>query len=230
MDYGYVYKITNLLNGKWYIGSRRCNRNDNGLNDGYLGSGVAIKRAINKYGKKYFSKEILCYCEDAYEFEALMLQELDAAGDNNSYNLTNDGQGIAGYKHTDAAKDKISKSSKGNKFREGCVLSEKHKQSLIKSNTGRKPSESTCEAISKANKGKQYRLGHKSSQEHKNRISEARLKSSKVKRVKVRCIEMKLDFETIKSAQEYFGIHDIGRAIKRNGKVGGLTFVRILHD
>ena len=45
MEYQYyiVYKITNLLNDKSYLGVHSTND----LNDGYLGSGRQIKEAIN---------------------------------------------------------------------------------------------------------------------------------------------------------------------------------------
>ena len=33
-------------------------------NDNYMGSGVALKRDIQKFGLKYFKKEILFECKD----------------------------------------------------------------------------------------------------------------------------------------------------------------------
>jgi hypothetical protein len=54
-QYYIVYKTTNLLNNKYYIGVHATND----LNDGYLGSGKNIKQAIKKYGKEHFKKDIL---------------------------------------------------------------------------------------------------------------------------------------------------------------------------
>ena len=53
-----IYRTTNLLNGKSYIGLSVHNQQH------YLGSGVGIKNAIKKYGKENFKKEIL---EDGFD-------------------------------------------------------------------------------------------------------------------------------------------------------------------
>ena len=50
-----IYKIINSINNKIYIGFDSLDRN---LYD-YSGSGLLIKRAINKYGKHNFTKEVL---------------------------------------------------------------------------------------------------------------------------------------------------------------------------
>lgn len=51
----YLYQITNLVNGKIYVGIHVTND----LEDGYMGSGKVIKRAIAKHGACNFQKDIL---------------------------------------------------------------------------------------------------------------------------------------------------------------------------
>ena len=48
-----IYKTTNLVNGKIYIGKDKNN------NPSYLGSGKILKLAIKKYGKENFTKETI---------------------------------------------------------------------------------------------------------------------------------------------------------------------------
>jgi len=57
MYYGYLYKTTNLLNGKVYIGKRSSKRFD----FAYFGSGINLKRAIKRYGKIHFMVEPIIY-------------------------------------------------------------------------------------------------------------------------------------------------------------------------
>ena len=54
-----IYKITNLINGKIYIGQHQTFN----LDDGYMGSSGILNNAIKKYGIKNFKKEILKECD-----------------------------------------------------------------------------------------------------------------------------------------------------------------------
>lgn len=65
-----IYKITNQINGKIYIGAHTTYN----LVDRYMGSGHRLKEAIKKYGKTNFTKEIICECED---LESMYAKEAD---------------------------------------------------------------------------------------------------------------------------------------------------------
>ena len=58
--YHYLYKTTNLINKKYYYGMHSTSN----LDDGYLGSGLKLRRSIRKYGKENFVKEILQFFEN----------------------------------------------------------------------------------------------------------------------------------------------------------------------
>lgn len=83
--YFYFYKITNLINNKFYFGVHSTKN----LNDGYMGSGVAIKKAYEKYGISNFKKEILMYFkneEEMYKYEEEIVDE-KMIKDANCYNM-----------------------------------------------------------------------------------------------------------------------------------------------
>jgi len=81
---GIVYKWTNKVSKKWYIGSHKGTPED-----GYTASGKAIRDAFKKYGIGSFGREVLyqgLYFREAEEF---ILEVLNAALDRNSYNMKN---------------------------------------------------------------------------------------------------------------------------------------------
>jgi hypothetical protein len=58
-----IYKITNKLNNKFYVGAHKTSN----INDDYFGSGVILERAVKKHGIENFNKEILFECLDVEE-------------------------------------------------------------------------------------------------------------------------------------------------------------------
>jgi hypothetical protein len=86
-----VYKTTNNINGKYYIGAHSTKI----INDDYFGSGIALKKAIDKYGIENFSKEILFIFEtkeEMFKMEREIVSE-EVANDKMSYNLKIGGYG-----------------------------------------------------------------------------------------------------------------------------------------
>lgn len=94
----YIYIITNLINNKQYIGQHYGE-----LNDAYYGSGTNIIKAINKYGKENFKKEILEICTDratADQKEKEYIEKYDCVNSPNFYNLQEGGTGGDGWRAT----------------------------------------------------------------------------------------------------------------------------------
>lgn len=80
-----VYKTTNQVNGKFYIGTHKTVD----LNDNYMGSGKLLQKAIQKYGLNSFTKEILYVFDNAIEMyakEAEIVTE-EFLSEENTYNL-----------------------------------------------------------------------------------------------------------------------------------------------
>ena len=85
-QYHYFYKIINLLNGRYYYGIHSTKD----LDDGYKGSGINIKKAVQKYKINNFEKHILKFFKTRlhllqYEGEIVTEQVIY---DRKSYNAT----------------------------------------------------------------------------------------------------------------------------------------------
>lgn len=83
---GYIYKTTNLITGKIYIGLHRSNI----FNSDYLGSGTYLKSSIKKHGRDNFKCEVLEWCEsseDLEEREIFWIGELNSLNKEIGYNL-----------------------------------------------------------------------------------------------------------------------------------------------
>jgi hypothetical protein len=160
-----VYKTTNLINGKYYIGKHSTEN----INDNYLGSGIALLKAISKYGRDKFVKQILFQYTDeaaAYATEHKLIIEADMVNDPQSYNLCYGGLGFwQGSTHTIETRKKISEGNKGkvrsdtakikySTAKRGIPKSADHKQKLSDINTGKIHTQETKDKISAANTGR----------------------------------------------------------------------------
>lgn len=123
-----IYKTTNLLDGKIYIGKASGRR---ARKSWYIGSGKWLKRAILKYGRENFKRCVIDVAEsklDQSRKEVFWIAFYDARNPLIGYNLGPGGEGNGGIwkgrHHTEEAKQKISLTRTGMKF------SEAHRQRL----------------------------------------------------------------------------------------------------
>lgn len=143
MDKYYIYKITNKLNGKSYVGQHKFPKQPETFRR-YMGKGIAITKAIEKYGKENFDKIILEELEDDEKHELTSEREKfwikkENTMYPNGYNISPGGEGgctkesaakgvatrkAKNYHHSEETKNKISEAHKGQKF------SDEHKRHL----------------------------------------------------------------------------------------------------
>lgn len=94
--YYIIYKTTNLINDKIYVGYHSTED----INDSYLGSGKLLKQAIKKYGENNFKRDILYVFptkEEALLKEGEIVNEAFIYSKSN-YNIKLGGEG--GWDHT----------------------------------------------------------------------------------------------------------------------------------
>jgi len=88
-----IYETTNIINSKKYIGKHVTSD----LNDGYIGSGTIIGRAIEKYGKDNFTKKILFVYDNEEQMNAKEIELItpDIVLSEQYYNIAYGGKGGA---------------------------------------------------------------------------------------------------------------------------------------
>lgn len=112
-----VYKATNLVNNKCYVGKSINFRNRYQKHKSAKYYTTAFHNAIRKYGFANFKFEILEYCEpkDLIIRENYWILYFDSINPEKGYNLRLDSKDNSGWKHSDASKLLISISGKGRK-------------------------------------------------------------------------------------------------------------------
>jgi len=206
----YVYLIHNIKNNKVYVGmtkdikrrwlSHISNAKDNNINCQY------IHKAMRKYGLENFVFSIIQIlnnkndCDNAEIYWIKFFNSKSKAG----YNLTNGGDSIEGYTHTEETKKRISDKHMGkklspeqlkrtteqlrnmSKIKIGIPLSEEHKKKLSEARTGMRFTEEHRKNISLGQKGKRMGkensfFGRKHTEETKELIRGENSKSAKLK-------------------------------------------------
>lgn len=153
-----IYKITNIVTGKIYIGKDEASRAD------YYGSGKLLRRSIEKYGKENHTKEILEEVSDRMllrEREKYWIKQYNTTDRTIGYNISKGGDGgdtFTNNPHKEEVRRKISESLKNR------IFTEEHKFNLKHNHRGGQLE--VRQKISMAKKGKPK------TQEHKSKIAD----------------------------------------------------------
>jgi hypothetical protein len=149
--FGYIYLTTNLINCKKYIGKHQSNKTD----DSYLGSGILLQKAIEKYGKENFKKEILKVCIDVDELneqEIIYINQYNAVESSEFYNLMEGGCGgntvacktkeerteiCTKARKAESAETQKSRSDKVSIAHKGKSKTKKHRRAISKGRSGK---------------------------------------------------------------------------------------------
>lgn len=172
-----IYKLTNVINNKIYIGST-CSFKDRKSKHKNRKNNTMISRAIFKYGWENFTFEILEYCEKdkLIEREKYYFDLLKPFKENNGYNILRNPikNGWINASHSEESKKKMSESKKGiipwNKGKKGVQICSDETRQLYSDQRrgennsfyGKTHSEETKKKISRRNKGSDHSYEYKS--------------------------------------------------------------------
>ena len=162
--FNYVYVVTNLVNGKQYIGDHCTNK----LDDNYLGSGRLLNKKINEYGKENFEKEILEFFntkEESFDAQEKYIQEYNTLVPN-GYNISpKGGYGVPGSFLNESTRKKLSDALKGRKQTQELI----NKRAAARK--GKKFSEESIKKLKESHKGQiPWNKGIKHTEETKQKI------------------------------------------------------------
>ena len=144
-----IYKTTNLINGKFYIGKDERNKPD------YLGSGINVQSAIKKYGEENFIKETVEVCstrEELIEREKYWIKETKSQ--EIGYYIADGGWG--GNTYDEETRERISQEFKGREVDPKTIEKTKKTREKRKQENPDvyKMSEEQKQILSKTHKGK----------------------------------------------------------------------------
>jgi group I intron endonuclease len=140
---GFIYKITNIITKKCYIGETKKSNPELRWNEHKrkIEKGIgcpALQEAIKKYGVENFKFEVLiiCFDEDRYKFEIEYIKKFNSIAPN-GYNLTKGGEGggFYGKKHKAETIIKINNTIKQNYINNPNLIKEiSNRNKIIMSN------------------------------------------------------------------------------------------------
>ena len=221
-----VYKITNLVNGKFYVGSSvdvrlrfKNHRYDLRKKRHHC---QPLQRAWDKYGEDSFKFEVIEEASSSGEIHAIENRWLEEHYRKGScYNIgTRAGAAFLGRAHTGEARMKVSKAQKGKQHRLGHTNSPEHRARISAANKGKQLSPEHAEKIRQRMLGTSYAKGRVVTEEERARRGRAVVE-----------ITSGLEFISTPAAAAHFGLQraNVRRALRgdaplKRGPKAGLHF------
>lgn len=227
-----IYKYTNLINGKIYIGQTKNTLEQRAINGTNYKGSTYFYNAIQKYGWNNFKPEILednLTLEEANQKEEYYISLFDSTNPEIGYNIRLGGNNsqvaestkkIISSKAIERYKDK----TKNPMYGKTHSIESIHKMSELKSGKsnpmyGRKLSKESRKKISEHHKGENNPIhNHIYTDEERIAMSEKFSELAKNWSKKVICIEDDMIFDTITSASDYYGVKKATLSGHLNGR------------
>jgi group I intron endonuclease len=145
-----VYKVTNLINGKIYIGQtvRTVERRQAKHIEAAKSGTYALNNAMRKHGVENFVFETLFHCLSKEEMDRKEIETIKTMGSKvpHGYNLTDGGEGSVGFKHSAESRARMSRAHRG------VIFTDERKAKISVAGRGLKRSAETRAKISAAKK------------------------------------------------------------------------------
>ena len=235
-----IYKITNIINNKTYIGQSIDIRKrfiHHTSESRHQRQHMAISKAIQKYGKDYFCFEILTQCtrDELNDKERYFVEKYNSVAPN-GYNMRSGGD-IRGCYVSEEARKNMSKARTGMKLSQSAI------ENIRRASTGRKQPRESVERTRLANMGRKFseetKLKMSISARNRPKVSEeTRLKLSCANKGKTRADNAKkviredgVIFASGAEASRALGFKDgriVSNAIGAGRRAGGFYFKYIL--
>lgn len=151
--FGIIYKATNLINGKVYIGQTTNKlqvRKTSHINDSLAKrDNFVFHNAIRKHDRSNFKWEIVEYCDCKEELDEMEFHYIKQFNSSipKGYNMTYGGGGMLGYKITEEHRKNLSESHKG------YIHTAEQRKKIGEASLGRRHTEETKKRLSKQKLG-----------------------------------------------------------------------------
>ena len=206
-----IYKITNTINDRFYIGSsvnihKRLNEHKRMLRKN-IHDNDFLQKSWNKHGEDHFKFEIIELIIDKSTLiirEQFYLDLINPFNENTTYNICKIAGNMLGFKHSEETKKLLSDLHKGNKYSLGFKHSDITKDKMSKSKTGKKHNLETI------NKMISSSIGRTQNDETKEKLSIINKGKTATNKVKIYQLDLNDNiiklWDSITEAANYFNI------------------------